>query len=105
MDDIERQELLRRLDEAERARRRWKVLALVGTPILALLLIIAAGNAVHSVLALREMVKRVRLEQEKALQAEEEARMEAERGIEEREVAFRAAEEARLRAEHALKEK
>jgi hypothetical protein len=105
VNDAERQDLLRRLDESERARRRWKVLALAGTPLLAALLTIAGANAVASWFALRQTIQRGRLEQEKALQAEEEARMEAERAIEEREIAQRAAEEAQVRAGKALKEK
>ena len=79
MNDPERQELLRRLDEADKARRRWKVLALAGTPILAFLLIISAGNAVTGWLALRETVKRERDERQRAMQAEEEARLRAEK--------------------------
>jgi hypothetical protein len=105
VNDPEREDLLHRLDESERARQRWKILALAGTPVLGVLLILAAANAVASWFALRQTVERVRLEQERALQAEEEARMEAERAMQEREVALRAAEEARVQAEKALKEK
>jgi hypothetical protein len=104
MNDPEREDLLRRLDKSERARRRWKILALAGTPVLAVLLIIAAGNAVTSWLALRDMAERVRLEREKAMQAEEEARMEADVARAQSERALRDAEEVHRSAEKALKE-
>ncbi len=107
MNDPERQELLLRLAESERARRRWKILALAGTPVLAFLLIIVTGNALTSGLALRGMVKRQREEAEQLKREVEEirSRLEAERDLQEQQEALRAAEEARVRAEGALKER
>jgi hypothetical protein len=103
VNDPEREDLLRRLDVSERARRRWKILALAGTPILAVLLIIAGANAVTSWFAMRDMAERVRAERERAMQAEEEARMEAEMARDQSERAMRDAEEVHGRAEKALK--
>jgi hypothetical protein len=97
MDDPEREHFLRRLDEMDRARRRWKVLALAGTPALALLLMIALAAAVTSGLALREKAERIQVESESALREAEDARMETTR-------ALRVAEEARMRAERAFSE-
>ena len=77
MNDPEREDLLHRLDESERARRKWKILALAGTPILALLLILAAANAVSSWFTLREMAEQIREQRKGALEAEERARREA----------------------------
>jgi hypothetical protein len=99
MTDPEREHLLRRLEKSENARRRWKVLALAGTPALLLLLVLAVANAVTSSLALREVVKREQAERERAVQAAEEARMEAEEARAMAERAQQAAEEALLRAE------
>src|SRR5262249_5435265 len=96
----EREHLLQRLEESENARRRWKILALAGTPALALLLVLAAANAVSRSLALREVMKREQVEREGAVQAAEEARMEADMAREIAEQARRAAEEARLRAQN-----
>jgi hypothetical protein len=104
MNDPEREDLLRRLDESERARRRWKVLALAGTPLLAVLLIIAGANAVTSWFAMRDMAVRVRAERENAMRAKEEARMEAEMALQQSERAMRDADEVRVWAEKALKE-
>jgi uncharacterized protein YuzE len=58
MNDAERDDLLRRLAEAERARRRWKVLALLGTPVLGVLLVMAVSFGTSSYLMLREAIKR-----------------------------------------------
>jgi hypothetical protein len=104
VNDPEREDLLRRLDESDRARRRWKILALAGTPILAVLLIIAVANAVTSWFAMRDMAVRVRAERESALRAEEEARMEADLALQQSERAMRDAEEVQGQAEKALKE-
>jgi hypothetical protein len=102
--DPEREDLLRRLDEAERSRKRWKVLALAGTPVLAILLIIAAANAITSWFAIRDLAERVRAERESALRAEEEARMEADLALQQSERALRDAEGVHIWAEKALKE-
>jgi hypothetical protein len=58
MTDPERDDLLRRLAEAERARRRWKVPALVGTPVLSVLLLMVAAFGTSSYLLLRDAIKR-----------------------------------------------
>jgi hypothetical protein len=58
MNDAEREDLLRRFAEAERARRRWKVLALLGTPVLSVLLVMMAAFGTSSYLLLRDAVKR-----------------------------------------------
>ena len=100
MTDPEREHLLRRLEKSENARRRWKVLALAGTPALLLLLLIALANVVSGSLALREVVRREQVERARAVRAEEEARMEADMAREMAEQALRAAEEARLRAQN-----
>src|SRR5262249_7996838 len=80
MTDPERHQLLGGIAELDRARRRWKVLALAGTPILFLLLLLAAANAVSSSLTLKEVVKRER-------QAQQDAQEMAERAAEEAEMA------------------
>jgi hypothetical protein len=56
--DPEREDLLRRLTEAERACRRWKWLALLGTPILSVLLVMAVSFGTSSYLMLRDAVRR-----------------------------------------------
>jgi hypothetical protein len=94
MTDPERDHLLHRVEELDRDRRRWKLLALAGTPLLLLLFLLALANAVSSSLALREMAKREQVERERAMQAEREAMMQAE-------VALKNAEEARLALEAA----
>jgi hypothetical protein len=94
MTDPEREHLLRRLEESERARRRWKVLALAGTPFLLALLLIAAANAVSSALALREMALRERENTDIAMQAEEQAREAAEEALQRANVAERAQQQA-----------
>src|SRR5689334_15492468 len=58
MSDAERDDLLRRLAEAERARRRWKWLARVGTPVLGVLLLMMTLFGTSSYLMLREAIKR-----------------------------------------------
>jgi hypothetical protein len=58
MTDPERDDLLRRLAESERARRRWKVLALAGTPVLAALLVMMAAFGTSSYLMLRDALRR-----------------------------------------------
>jgi hypothetical protein len=78
VDDAEREHLLRRIDELDRARRRWKVLALAGTPVLALLLLLAAANLISSSLTLRALALRERQARDDALRAAEDALAEAE---------------------------
>lgn len=58
MTDAERDHLLQRLAESERARRRWKWLALAGTPVLAVLLVMMAAFGTSSYLALRDAIRR-----------------------------------------------
>jgi hypothetical protein len=58
MNDTERDHLLRRLAESERARRRWKWLALAGTPLLAGLLAMMAAFGTSSYLMLRDAIRR-----------------------------------------------
>jgi len=72
VDDAERQHLQRRLEESERARRRWKFVALA-TPVLAVLFGLALVNAVTTSLTLREVVRQEREQRERAVQAEQEA--------------------------------
>jgi hypothetical protein len=78
MDSAERQHLLARLEQSERARRRWKGLALVAIPALALLFALALGNAITASLTLREHVIRERRAAEDALRDVEAARAQAE---------------------------
>ena len=77
MTDPERDHLLHRVEELDRSRRRWKVLALAGTPLLLLLFLLALGNAVSSTLALRDMAKQEREAREQAMQVLRQAQMEA----------------------------
>jgi hypothetical protein len=100
MTDPERDHLLARLDELDGARRRWKMLALAGTPILFLLLLLAVANAVSSSLTLRDVVKRERQAQQDAQEMAERAAAEAEmarahavEALRQAELAQRAAEE------------
>src|SRR5690349_17227677 len=58
MTDAERDHLLHRISDLERANRRWKWLALAGTPILALLLVMAMAFGTSSYLTLRDSVRR-----------------------------------------------
>jgi hypothetical protein len=58
MTDPERDDLLRRLAESERARRRWKWLALAGTPALAVLLVMMSSFGTSSYLMLRDAIRR-----------------------------------------------
>lgn len=58
MTDPERDHLLHRLAEAERARRRWKWLALAGTPVLSALLLMMAAFGTSSYLMLRDALRR-----------------------------------------------
>src|SRR5690348_272100 len=58
MTDAERDHLLQRLAEAERARRRWKWLALAGTPLLAALLAMMTAFGTSSYLLLRDALRR-----------------------------------------------
>jgi S-formylglutathione hydrolase FrmB len=84
MTDPERDHLLNRIKELDRARRRWKWLALAGIPVLVVLCLIAAGNGISSYVLLRDRLARER-------QAAEDSR--------------RAVEEALLRADEALAQK
>jgi hypothetical protein len=58
MNDAERDDLLRRLAESETARRRWKVLALLGTPVLSVLLAMMAAFGTSSYGMLRDAIRR-----------------------------------------------
>src|SRR5689334_13627711 len=58
MTDPERDHLLHCLAESERARRRWKWLALAGTPVLAALLAMMAAFGTSSYLMLRDAIRR-----------------------------------------------
>ncbi len=102
MTDPERDHLLDRVEELDRNRSRWKVLALAGTPLLLLLFVIALANAVSSSLALREMAKREQVERERAMQAEREAMMQADVSLENAEEARMALDAAREHAEQAV---
>jgi hypothetical protein len=73
VNDDERQYLLTRLEKAERACRRWRVLALVTIPVLVGLLVLALGNAITASLTLREHVMRERRAVEDARRAAEAA--------------------------------
>jgi hypothetical protein len=73
VDDVERQHLLHQLAASEKARRRWRGLALALTPVLAVLLVLALINVFSLSLTLREVVKRERAQRERAEQAEREA--------------------------------
>jgi hypothetical protein len=74
VDDAERQHLLRQLAASEKARRRWRGLALAVTPVLAVLLALALANVVTTTLTLREVAKREQAQRKRAEQAELEAR-------------------------------
>ena len=97
MTDPERDHLLARIDDLDRARRRWKLLALAGTPVLAVALALALANAVMGALALREVVKREQ-------QAERDARMQAEEALMQAEEALMQSDRARFEAERAREE-
>jgi hypothetical protein len=58
MTDAERDHLLQRISELERAKRRWKWLALAGTPLLGILLVMTAAFGTSSYLLLRDSVRR-----------------------------------------------
>jgi hypothetical protein len=73
VEDAERQHLLHQLAASEKARRRWRGLALVVTPVLAVFLVLALVNVVSLSLTLREVVKREQAQRERAEQAEREA--------------------------------
>ena len=90
MDDAEREHLLGRIKDLERARRRWKVVALA-TPVLAVLFGIALANAITTSLTLKEVVQRERQAREDAQRAAEEALQQA------AEARLREAEQAQLR--------
>jgi hypothetical protein len=58
MNDSERAHLLNRIAELERANRRWKLLALAGTPLLGILLVMMTAFGTASYLQLRDSVRR-----------------------------------------------
>jgi hypothetical protein len=87
MNDSEREHLLNRISDLERANRRWKVLALAGTPFLALLLVLVAANGFSYYLMFRD-----------ARQREQQARLEAEEALNQAQNALSQAEVARLEA-------
>ena len=95
MDDAERDHLLAHVAELDRARRRWKALALAGTPLLATLFALAAVNAVTTSLTLRDVVHRERQAREDAQRAAEEALEEAERALRPSDAAGQALDEFR----------
>jgi hypothetical protein len=97
MINAERDHLLHRIALLERANRRWRLLALAGTPLLALLLLLAVGNGIACYVMFRD-----------ARQREQQARVEAERARDRAEVArmqaiSAAARLAREQAENAAK--
>jgi len=95
VDDAERNHLLNRINRLDRARRRWKVLALAATPVLAVLFVLALANAVTTSLALKEMVRRERQAHEDAQRAAEEALMQAEEALQQQRQSDQALEAAR----------
>jgi hypothetical protein len=58
MNDSERAHLLNRIAELEWANRRWKLLALAGTPLLGILLVMMTAFGTASYLQLRDSVRR-----------------------------------------------
>jgi hypothetical protein len=90
MDDAEREHLLSRINELDRSRRRWRLVALA-TPVLAVLFGIALANAITTSLTLKEVVQRERQAREDAQRAAEEALQQA------AEARLREAEQAQLR--------
>jgi hypothetical protein len=87
MNDSEREHLLNRIAGLELANRRWKVLALAGTPLLALLLVLAAANGLSCYLLFRD-----------ARHREQQARVEAERALNQAQQALDQAEVTRVQA-------
>jgi hypothetical protein len=81
VNDDERQHLLARLEKVERACRRWRVLALVAIPTLAVLFVLALGNAITASLTLHEHVMQERRVVENAMQEAEAARDQAEEAL------------------------
>src|SRR5262249_27205624 len=100
MDDAERKHLLSRIHELDRARRRWKGVALA-TPVFAVLFGIALANAVTTSLALKDVVKRERQSREDAQRAAEEALQQAAEALEQQ-ARHREALEAATRAREAI---
>jgi hypothetical protein len=74
VNEPERDHLLRRIAQLDRARRRWKVLALAGT----VLLLLAGGSAVSTWVTLQAIVLREREAQEDARRALDDALLKAE---------------------------
>jgi hypothetical protein len=101
MTDAERDHLLHRIERLERSNRFWKGLALIGTPVLALLFLAAALTSVSSFFALRA-------ERRQALDEYHLARDQAEREVMRAQQALEQAEasrqEARQAAEDALRD-
>ena len=96
MDDAEREHLLSRINELDRSRRRWRLVALA-TPVLAVLFGIALANAITTSLTLKEVVQRERQAREDAQRAAEEALQQAERALQQEEVTRQALEAAQKR--------
>ena len=94
MDDAEREHLLGRINELERAGRRWRILALA-TPVFAVLFGIALANAITTSLTLKRMVQRERQSLEDARRAVEDALQQAAETADE--ARLREADQARLR--------
>ena len=94
MDDAEREHLLGRINELDRSRRRWRVVALA-TPVLAVLFAIALANAITTSLTLKQMVERERQSLEDARRAVEDALQQAAETADE--ARLREADQARLR--------
>jgi hypothetical protein len=81
MTDPERDHLLSRIGHLECANRRWKWLALAGTPLLALLLLLAGASTVASWVTLRDVAHREWVERERMREAEEQALRDAEEAL------------------------
>lgn len=74
VNDDERQGLLERLQRAERSCCRWRAFALITTPVLGVVFVLALVNAITASLTLRERVMRERQAAEDALRDAEAAR-------------------------------
>jgi hypothetical protein len=69
VNDPERQELLRRLEEAETAQRRWKAVGLVTGAVLALLLMLGVWTLASIAIETQARAERAQREMEKAMQS------------------------------------
>jgi hypothetical protein len=94
VDDAERAHLLTSIAALERARRRWKVLALTATPALAVLSLLALANVIATSLTLRDAVERERRAREAAEEALYDARVSADQAQMHQAEARQALEEA-----------